>query len=511
MSAMTQPHVVFMNIAATGHMNPTLPLVSRLVSRGCKVTYFVDGSMRAVVEAAGAAWKPFRYANHDFTGILRQPGHFAALTAAERAAVGLTDDAPEHLTRFPFSVMYNSQLVLPQLLDDVRALSPRVSAIVCDPFLPCGRVAAHVHGAAPVSMLTMPGPGVFTLPDEVEDLPWVEGPRQWIRSEYGIDVFEDASLLEFYSPVLNLVTTLEDFYAPPKSEKQVRRFGHAPFRCVGALLDPGVRRIENADIAEGLGAGLGSPSPALLAALSAKEDDYRLVLVSLGTVATGKFWREAFGSVAADNDEWVEGTRSLMDYTGKEFCLFVFRAVFEAVARDPGMFAIVSMGPNMADALEALPEPPSNMVVCKSVPQVDLLPLCDAFVTHGGANSVHEALSFGVPLCVVPIFGDQPTNADTIARIGAGVSFRSPLRTLSADSLRGALGDIGGGIFRSTFKAAAQEASAKLAAADGIENSVDALLEAGSAQGVARQAEAAVSTKEASVAPARRQAKLGGA
>jgi hypothetical protein len=34
-----QRHMVFVNIAAAGHMNSTLPLVAELVARGCKVTY----------------------------------------------------------------------------------------------------------------------------------------------------------------------------------------------------------------------------------------------------------------------------------------------------------------------------------------------------------------------------------------------------------------------------------------------------------------------------------------
>ena len=48
-----------MNMAATGHMNPTLPLVADLAAKGCKVTYFVEVTMKDVVEAAGASWRPF--------------------------------------------------------------------------------------------------------------------------------------------------------------------------------------------------------------------------------------------------------------------------------------------------------------------------------------------------------------------------------------------------------------------------------------------------------------------
>ena len=46
------------------------------------------------------------------------------------------------------------------------------------------------------------------------------------------------------------------------------------------------------------------------------------------------------------------------------------------------------------DALECL-ELPSNLVAQQSLPQLELLQKCNVFVTHGGANSVHEALSFG--------------------------------------------------------------------------------------------------------------------
>jgi len=450
---MAQPHVVFMNVAATGHMNPTLPVVADLVSRGCRVTYFVDAAMRTAVEAAGAQWLPFRYAHHDFTGILTKKEQFAQLSAAERAAVGIPDDAPAHLTAFPWSAVYNAQLLLPQLLEDVQALRPLAGAIVCDPFLPCGRVVAHVLGAAPLSMLTMPGPGVMSVPSEMQEMPWVEGPRQWIRREYGVDVFADGGPLEFYSPVLNLVTTIDEFYAPPKSEEQVRRFGSSPFRCVGALLDPKVKRVENAEVPlEQRSSSAATAAGPLQAARAAHEEGRRVVLMSLGTVVTGSKWNMVLGPIVAANNGRPEGARSLTEYTGKDFCLFAYRAFFEAAARDPDTLVIVSMGPHRAEALGELPEPPPNVVVCESVPQLQLLPLCDAFVTHGGANSMHEALAYGVPLCVVPIFGDQPTNADTLARIGAGASFRDPLLTLSGDSLsgalRGALADGAGNPFR---------------------------------------------------------------
>ena len=47
-----------------------------------------------------------------------------------------------------------------------------------------------------------------------------------------------------------------------------------------------------------------------------------------------------------------------------------------------------------------------------------------------------KALYFGVPMAVVPIFGDQPQNADVVAKAGCGVSFRRPLETFTVPALR---------------------------------------------------------------------------
>ena len=52
--------MVLFNLAATGHMNPTLPLVTELVARGVPVSYFVQEKVRPVVEATGAKWYPLQ-------------------------------------------------------------------------------------------------------------------------------------------------------------------------------------------------------------------------------------------------------------------------------------------------------------------------------------------------------------------------------------------------------------------------------------------------------------------
>jgi MGT family glycosyltransferase len=80
---------------------------------------------------------------------------------------------------------------------------------------------------------------------------------------------------------------------------------------------------------------------------------------------------------------------------------------------------------------------PPNVLVTPRVPQLALMPHLDAVVSHGGHNTVCEALAHGLPLVVAPIRDDQPAIADQVVRAGAGV--RVAFRRVGADELRGAI------------------------------------------------------------------------
>jgi MGT family glycosyltransferase len=84
---------------------------------------------------------------------------------------------------------------------------------------------------------------------------------------------------------------------------------------------------------------------------------------------------------------------------------------------------------------------PDEWLVRPSLPQVALLERASVLVTHGGNNSVTEALHFGVPLVVMPFSTDQFDGAAAIERHAAGVALdpnRAP-RPLIAGSVRGLL------------------------------------------------------------------------
>ena len=61
-----------------------------------------------------------------------------------------------------------------------------------------------------------------------------------------------------------------------------------------------------------------------------------------------------------------------------------------------------------------------GMHIWRTLPQPELLKRADLFISHGGFNSLKESLGAGVPMALVPLFGDQPYNADIVCTLGAG-------------------------------------------------------------------------------------------
>lgn len=54
-----------------------------------------------------------------------------------------------------------------------------------------------------------------------------------------------------------------------------------------------------------------------------------------------------------------------------------------------------------------------NVKIVDWAPQNDILghPAVQAFVTHAGLNSIHEAVHHAKPVVAVPLIADQPGNA----------------------------------------------------------------------------------------------------
>ncbi|NMO16098.1 glycosyltransferase family 1 protein [Pyxidicoccus fallax] len=112
----------------------------------------------------------------------------------------------------------------------------------------------------------------------------------------------------------------------------------------------------------------------------------------------------------------------------------LFRTITEAAA-PLGVTVVLSAG-ELADTdfSRALP---GDVVAVPYVPQRQLLARTSAFISHGGANSVMEAMTAGVPMLLLPVCNDQPIQAHFLTKSGAGLALDP--RTLTVDACRAAL------------------------------------------------------------------------
>lgn len=76
--------------------------------------------------------------------------------------------------------------------------------------------------------------------------------------------------------------------------------------------------------------------------------------------------------------------------------------------------------------------------VCAFAPQLEVLKRADAIVSHGGSNTVMEAIAAGVPILALPVAFDQPGAAARIEYAGIGLRASARVSTTSRirDQLR---------------------------------------------------------------------------
>jgi len=119
---------------------------------------------------------------------------------------------------------------------------------------------------------------------------------------------------------------------------------------------------------------------------------------------------------------------------------------------------------------EIIPKWPSNFIVRKSVPQLEILPYMDLVITHGGANTCCEALYFGIPLIVTPMAYDQFYMASKVVEAGCGIRLKS--RRTKSEDLSHSVKEI---LSKKSYKIAAHKIKDLFKKTGGTENAVSLL------------------------------------
>ena len=93
------------------------------------------------------------------------------------------------------------------------------------------------------------------------------------------------------------------------------------------------------------------------------------------------------------------------------------------------------------DIAETFKDIPKNFNIYNYVPQTQLLPDVDIFITHAGFNSTSEGLASGAAMVLVPQAVDQFDVARVVEKLNAGIALNKHEITITADIIKKAVSD----------------------------------------------------------------------
>ena len=358
-----------LSLPLTGHLNPMTALARKLQSRGHEIVFIGVPDIEPVVRAADLDFVPFCENEYPPGSIAKRWGRVANLhgldvvryTALELTP-GLVKAALEHLSEKIAETGVNA-LILDMIYRFIEIVPMHLR-------LPYVQIWNVLHfdfsGSTPLALYSWPHQiGPEALARNVKGLQIVReirGPMLPIAQSYAerngleIDWSNPAATV---SKLAVITQTPKDFDFP---------IPHLPpqFHYAGPFHDHEGRE----------------PVPFPWEKLTGKP----LIYASMGTLVNG-----------LNN---------------------VYGTILEAVSECPEMQVVLSVGRNFNPG--ELGPVPSNTLVVRIAPQIELLKRAALCITHAGLNTTLEALAQGVPMVAIPIGYDQPGVAARIAFHGVG-------------------------------------------------------------------------------------------
>ena len=372
-------HFAFLSPPYAGHLNPMLALARGLVDRGHRATFVAQADVGPKVSRPDIGFAPVGARTHP-------PGRLTRMTARLGGTTGLFGIG---------GVIRDMAATTDMLCDDVPAMLHEIhaGAIVADQTEPAGGLVARHLGIPFVSVANA------LLIDREPSVP-----PPFIGWSYDASPWGVQRNLGGYR--------IADWLMKPVFEVIGRR--------ARAWRLGGIETVEDC------------LSPLLQISQSVQGFDFPRSSQSSVLVHCGPFRRP-------DRRNWppVDGRPNVFCSLGtlQGGRLPIFRIVAEA-CRDRGLALTVAHGGKL-DATEAASLPGGPRVEA-FVPQRAVIRTASAVVTHGGLNTVLDALAAGVPLVVVPLAFEQGATAARVARTGAGLVI--PRRQLTPMRMTEALG-----------------------------------------------------------------------
>ena len=147
----------------------------------------------------------------------------------------------------------------------------------------------------------------------------------------------------------------------------------------------------------------------------------------------------------------------------------IFRLIAEA-CESLNVQLVISLGNRFSP--ESFADFPGTPVVVKYAPQLDLLRTDQLVITHGGPNTVFEALMAGKPMIAIPLAYDQPAIAARLDRLQ--IAEVLPVMRLSSNLIREAIKKL---LSEGRFHDSAVEMQSRLRLLHGTERAADLIEE----------------------------------
>jgi MGT family glycosyltransferase len=355
--------VLFFNIPAHGHTYPTLPLVAELARRGEQVIYYSSPAFQQVIEQAGATFR------NSVTPFLNDETQI-----------------DENVFKVAYMLLQAAQAALASLLPQAR--EDRPDYIIHDGLCPWGKYIAQIIGVPSICSMT-----TFAIPPFS-----MQNIARAFKTTGNFRLFFSTPMDDVTRMMLEGRKQLMRFYA--LSNQLHQKYSIAKPHVLDMFTNRAMLNIvyttrQFQPFAEALDDSFKFVGPSIVDRSNTTPFPFDalgespLIYISLGTVFNDK--------------------------------ASFYRTCFEAFA-DGGQHVVLSVG-KWTD-IAALGKVPGNVIVQRFVPQLELLQRTALFVTHGGMNSVSEALYYGVPLVVIPQSADQNLVGQRIAQLGAGKKMR---------------------------------------------------------------------------------------
>ncbi len=190
--------LLFFNVPAYGHVNPTLPVVGELTRRGHQVIYFNASTFAPTLAGTGAEFRPYPDSANLEVDFARRASNLADISVM---------------------MMEESLRLLPFVLDSIEREQP--DRVIFDTIALWGMLAARLQGrpsaASIVTLISEGVPGILTLRDyphifrqAIPRLPALQRLRRRLMKTYGAAIFPGPSILPCRGD-LNIVYTSREF------------------------------------------------------------------------------------------------------------------------------------------------------------------------------------------------------------------------------------------------------------------------------------------------------------